>query len=328
MITPKITGPASDCWTLGAPRGCRGADPPSRIAVMVVSKFGITRKVADEAEPTCDWNRLPTSSSFTLFQLKDQDGPPQVDQLPLVEALRRYADKIAVFCLAGQIHVPKHIQLLLGFLENSVFEVQAPRWHHGGVFHPPFIPASHRWSGSRNHICVQDSRGASIPSRNPDGCRAATKTMPSAAGIFPGPVAASTLRPPENSQFQPCAVRVHGPEVDAFAEHSFLAGEAGFIPNRTVLDRSSKTRILGLAQWTGSSTNASCQPEKPEKSQLKALGPASPLGVDRATQRYVISNEREPSARKNLRNAGDAGKADKAGNQRCRQQKRRFKLGV
>jgi hypothetical protein len=71
--------------------------------------------------------------SFTFFQLKDHEGPPQVDPLALVEALRRYAGKITVFCQAGQIHVPKHVQLLMGYLENSVCEVKAPG---GGVFHP------------------------------------------------------------------------------------------------------------------------------------------------------------------------------------------------
>ena len=71
--------------------------------------------------------------SFTCFQLKDQEGPPQIDPLALVEALRRYASKIAVFCQAGQIHVPRRVQLLLGYLEDSVYEVKAPR---GGVFHP------------------------------------------------------------------------------------------------------------------------------------------------------------------------------------------------
>jgi hypothetical protein len=71
--------------------------------------------------------------SFTCFQLKDQDGPPQIDPLALVEALRRYSGKIAVFCQAGQIHVPRHVQLLLGYLEDAVYEVTATR---GGVFHP------------------------------------------------------------------------------------------------------------------------------------------------------------------------------------------------
>jgi hypothetical protein len=73
--------------------------------------------------------------SFTFFQLNDHDGPPQVDPLALLEALRRYAGRITVFCQAGQIHVPKHVQLLMGYLENSVHEVLAPQSPHG-VFHP------------------------------------------------------------------------------------------------------------------------------------------------------------------------------------------------
>ena len=72
--------------------------------------------------------------SFTFFQLRDHDGPPAVDPLALLEALRRYAGRITVFCQAGQIHVPKHVQLLLGYLENSVHPVQAPK--RSGVFHP------------------------------------------------------------------------------------------------------------------------------------------------------------------------------------------------
>src|SRR5688572_19757439 len=71
--------------------------------------------------------------SFTFFQLKDHDGPPAVDPLALLEALRRYAGRVTVFCQAGQIHVPQQVQLLLGYLEDSVHQVQAPR---GGVFHP------------------------------------------------------------------------------------------------------------------------------------------------------------------------------------------------
>ena len=71
--------------------------------------------------------------SFTFFQLKDHDGPPVVDPLALLEALRRYAGRVTVFCQAGQIHLPRQVQLLLGYLEDSVQQVRAPR---GGVFHP------------------------------------------------------------------------------------------------------------------------------------------------------------------------------------------------
>src|SRR5688500_3743586 len=76
---------------------------------------------------------LTVPVSFTFFQMRDEDGPPAVDQMALLESLRRYAIRITVFCQAGQIHVPRQIQLLLGYLEESVHQVQAPR---GGVFHP------------------------------------------------------------------------------------------------------------------------------------------------------------------------------------------------
>lgn len=92
--------------------------------------------------------------SFTFFQLKDHDGPPQVDPLALVEALRRYAGKITVFCQAGRIHVPKHVQLLMGYLENSVCEVKAPG---GGVFHPKLTVLRYTAQDSR------DTRGPLPP---------------------------------------------------------------------------------------------------------------------------------------------------------------------
>jgi hypothetical protein len=76
---------------------------------------------------------LTVPVSFTFFQMRDEDGPPAVDPLALLESLRRYASRITVFCQAGQIHVPRQVQLLLGYLEDSVHQVQAPR---GGVFHP------------------------------------------------------------------------------------------------------------------------------------------------------------------------------------------------
>lgn len=76
---------------------------------------------------------LTVPFSFTVFQLKDQAGPLAVDPLALLEALRRYARRMTVFCQAGQIHSPKQGQVLLGYLETSVVEVTSPR---GGVFHP------------------------------------------------------------------------------------------------------------------------------------------------------------------------------------------------
>lgn len=77
---------------------------------------------------------LTAPLAFTIFDWEDEDGRPTADPLALLESLRRYADRVAVFCQAGQITVPANRQPLYGYLEDSVFEVTAPR--KGGVFHP------------------------------------------------------------------------------------------------------------------------------------------------------------------------------------------------
>lgn len=76
---------------------------------------------------------LTVPVSFTVFQLQDRRGPLAADPLALLEALRRYARRVTVFCQAGRTYLPRRGQLLLAYLETSVFEVTAPR---GGVFHP------------------------------------------------------------------------------------------------------------------------------------------------------------------------------------------------
>jgi len=53
--------------------------------------------------------------------------------LLLLEALRRCANRITVFCQAGRIAIPPPDNLLYSFLEKSVVQVRAP---YGGVFHP------------------------------------------------------------------------------------------------------------------------------------------------------------------------------------------------
>ncbi|HEX8163557.1 MAG TPA: phospholipase D family protein [Pyrinomonadaceae bacterium] len=77
---------------------------------------------------------LTAPLAFTLFDWEDEGGRPTADPLALLEAVRRYAGRISVFCQAGQIAVPKKNQPLLGYLEDSVFEVKAR--HPDGVFHP------------------------------------------------------------------------------------------------------------------------------------------------------------------------------------------------
>ena len=77
---------------------------------------------------------LTAPLSFALFDWQDDDGRPLADPLALVEAVRRHADRMALFCQAGEIKVPTGDHRLLSYLEESVVEV-APRVRNR-VFHP------------------------------------------------------------------------------------------------------------------------------------------------------------------------------------------------
>ena len=71
---------------------------------------------------------------FTLFEVEGEDGASLSDPLALLQALRRHAAHITVFCQAGEIAVPIRQQQLFGYLESSIVEVRSPR--PNGVFHP------------------------------------------------------------------------------------------------------------------------------------------------------------------------------------------------
>ena len=77
---------------------------------------------------------LTAPLAFTFFDAHDDDGAPVTDPLALLEALRRHADRITLFCQAGAIAVPAPQQTLLTYLEDSVVEVGALA--AGGIFHP------------------------------------------------------------------------------------------------------------------------------------------------------------------------------------------------
>ena len=77
---------------------------------------------------------LTVPLAFTFFDAHDEDGAPVADPVVLLEALRRQAAKITLFCQAGAIGVPRPDQRLLAYLERSVIEVQPAR--KGGIFHP------------------------------------------------------------------------------------------------------------------------------------------------------------------------------------------------
>lgn len=72
--------------------------------------------------------------AFTMFDWESEDGYPTSESLALLEALRRHAGRISIFCQAGQISIPKRHHTLFGYLEDSVFEVTPP--DQRGVFHP------------------------------------------------------------------------------------------------------------------------------------------------------------------------------------------------
>src|SRR5688572_22729498 len=71
--------------------------------------------------------------AFALLDRSGPDGKLVADPLALLEALRRNADRFALFCQAGRIAVPKPDRLVLSYLERNVIQVQAP---YEGVFHP------------------------------------------------------------------------------------------------------------------------------------------------------------------------------------------------
>ncbi len=76
---------------------------------------------------------LTAPLAFTFFDWEDEDGRITADPLALLEAVRRHARRIRIFCQAGEIKVPDAAQKLTAWLEESVIPVSAPK---KGVFHP------------------------------------------------------------------------------------------------------------------------------------------------------------------------------------------------
>jgi hypothetical protein len=83
---------------------------------------------------------LTAPLAFALYDTVASDGEdsagsgmPGFEPITVLEAVRRYAARITVFCQAGQISVPP-ARPVLAWLEKVVVEVAAPT--PGGVFHP------------------------------------------------------------------------------------------------------------------------------------------------------------------------------------------------
>lgn len=66
------------------------------------------------------------------FAAFDADGPG--DPIAALEAIRSVANRLTIFCQAGEMRVPAVASDLFGFLEQVVHEVRRPR--AGALFHP------------------------------------------------------------------------------------------------------------------------------------------------------------------------------------------------
>ncbi len=71
--------------------------------------------------------------AFTFFDQKQSEDGPAHTSLEVLEGLRRYADRVTVFCEAGRIAVPHGRYPQLAFVEQSVVQCRPPQ---GGSFHP------------------------------------------------------------------------------------------------------------------------------------------------------------------------------------------------
>lgn len=77
---------------------------------------------------------LTAPVGFALLDREASDGRPTTDPVALLEAVRRNADRIDIFCQAGLIGLPSQYRPIVSYLESSVHEVTAPR--AGAIFHP------------------------------------------------------------------------------------------------------------------------------------------------------------------------------------------------
>lgn len=78
---------------------------------------------------------LTAPLAFALFDRVSPDGERlEVDPIALLEAVRRHADQIDIFCQAGQIAPMKEHRPIVAYLERSVHGVVPP--NPDAIFHP------------------------------------------------------------------------------------------------------------------------------------------------------------------------------------------------
>ena len=89
---------------------------------------------------------LAAPLGFAMFDRESADGRLVCDPMALLQSVRRYADRIDIFCQAGKIAVPPQHRALLTYLESSVHEVR-PRRHPDAIFHPKVWAIRYRRTG-------------------------------------------------------------------------------------------------------------------------------------------------------------------------------------
>jgi hypothetical protein len=77
---------------------------------------------------------LVTPVAFALFDIESEDGRPLANPIAVLEAVRRHAGQITIYCQAGEITPPATYRAAFAYLEESVVQVKAPA--AGGIFHP------------------------------------------------------------------------------------------------------------------------------------------------------------------------------------------------
>lgn len=78
---------------------------------------------------------LSAPVGFTFFDLEgDSEGFGEQAPLELLEAIRRHAGQLLIFCQAGRISVPPTHRPLFSYLEDRIVQSKAPK--EGRAFHP------------------------------------------------------------------------------------------------------------------------------------------------------------------------------------------------
>ncbi len=77
---------------------------------------------------------LTAPVGFALLDRESADGRSVIDPVALLEAVRRNAERIDIFCQAGAIGLPAAYQPIVSYVEDSIHEVLAPTPGH--IFHP------------------------------------------------------------------------------------------------------------------------------------------------------------------------------------------------